>query len=130
METYIERVLSFALLVYGLSHMIQWKMWAEFLTEATKHRFGALFIAMPTLAIGLFIVAGHNVWVLGIPLITTLLGWGYVIKSSIYLLWPGTIRRVMPGPEKAHRTLMVVGLVMTVVGAVMVWHAWFVRTPL
>lgn len=124
MENYIERALSLALLIYGVSHMAQRGLWVEFLTQATKHRFGAFFIAMPTLAIGLVIVAGHNVWVLGIPVITTLLGWAYVIKASIYLLWPKTVRRVMPGSENTDKALFAVGFGMAALGAVMAWYAW------
>ncbi len=124
MELYIERVMSIAILVIGLSHMIQRKIWAEFLTAATQHRFGALFIAIPTLAIGLFIVAGHNVWVWDVPLITTLLGWGYLVKSTVYLLWPNAVRNVMPRPERAGKTLLGVGMGMALLGALMTWDAW------
>ena len=83
-----------------------------------------VFIAMPTLAIGLLIVAGHNVWVWDVPLITTLLGWGFLVKATVYLLWPNAVRKAMPGPERAGRTLMGVGLGMALLGAVMTWDAW------
>lgn len=124
MEIYIERALSLALVIYGLSHIVQRRLWAEFLSQATGHRFGAFFIAIPTLAIGLLIVAGHNVWVMGIPVITTLLGWAYVLKGTAYLLWPHAVRKAMPPSDKADRALFVIGLGMAVLGAVMAWHAW------
>jgi hypothetical protein len=37
--------------------------------------------------LGAFIVAFHNVWQ-GIPMIVTIIGWGLVLKSTIYFTFP------------------------------------------
>jgi len=36
---------------------------------------------------GALIVAFHNVWS-GIPIVLTIMGWGYCVKGSIYFVYP------------------------------------------
>ena len=76
--------------------------------------------------IGLLIVVGHNKWAFEIPVIITLYGWGMVIKSSIYLLFPQTMAKVVPGTEESfRRTSIFAGALMTILGALLIFDTYF-----
>jgi hypothetical protein len=53
-----------------------------------KGEVGSLLNALLHFPVGVLIVSFHNVWS-GLPIILTLIGWGLVVKSFIYFVFPG-----------------------------------------
>jgi len=67
MEAGIERLVALCCFVVGLSHIVQPRGWAElFLHWREKGTTGVFYTALLHFALGVFIVAFHNVW-RGIP---------------------------------------------------------------
>jgi hypothetical protein len=88
METSIEKLAAICFLVTGLSHIIQHRVWAEFfIILREKKEVGSFLNGLLHFPLGAIIVSFHNVWH-GFPLIVTLMGWGLLIKSLIYLTYP------------------------------------------
>ena len=78
----------FAAWSIGLSHILQPRAWAElFIQWREKGVVGVFYTALLHFCLGALIVAFHNVW-RGIPLLVTLLGWGWTIKGLLYLTYP------------------------------------------
>src|SRR5690348_1675841 len=84
----IEQFVAVAVLATGLSHALQAARWAELFGDLLDRPYAALYIGVFTLPLGLFIVLTHNVWVVGLPVVVTLLGWAWTCKGLLYLLWP------------------------------------------
>src|SRR3954447_23050717 len=81
--------------VIGLSHILQPKAWAEFfILLRGKREAGAFMDGFLNLPLGAFIVGFHNIWS-GIPVVLTLLGWGFLIKGSIRFCAPKHALRMM-----------------------------------
>ncbi len=88
MELAIQRLAIVSFMVIGLSHILKPRIWAEFFIELrNKGETGSFLNAFIHLPLGALIVGFHNVWV-GIPMILTLLGYGLVLKSLIYFVFP------------------------------------------
>lgn len=88
METAIEKFAIISFLVIGISHIAQPRAWAEFFIRVREKGTAGSFInAWIHFPFGALIVAFHNVWH-GIPLVLTLMGWGWVIKGFIYWVFP------------------------------------------
>ena len=88
METSVEKLAAICFLVTGLSHIIQPRVWAEFfIMLREKKEVGSFLNGLFHFPMGAVIVSFHNVWH-GFPLILTLIGWGLLIKSFIYLTYP------------------------------------------
>ncbi len=104
MEASLQAVFAIVFLVLGLSHFLQPRAWFTFFELLhAKGEAGVLVIALITLPPGLLIVVYHPVWT-GIPLLLTLIGWGYLIKSAVYLTYPGMGLRVLSGLSE-HNTV-------------------------
>src|SRR5262249_30375995 len=88
MESAIQKFAIVSFFVIGLSHIVQPRIWAQFFIDIrNKGETGSFinaFIHFPT---GALIVAFHNVWH-GIPVILTVIGYGLVLKSLIYFVFP------------------------------------------
>ena len=89
METSVEKLVALFFLVTGLSHIFQPRAWVQFfIMLRQKGEVGSFLNALVHFPLGAFIVAFHNVWH-GFPaIVVTIIGWGLVIKSTIYFVFP------------------------------------------
>ncbi len=88
MESAIQKLAVISFLVIGLSHILQPRAWAQFFIDIrSKGETGSFINAFIHFQFGALIVAFHNVWQ-GIPVILTIMGWGWVLKGLIYFVLP------------------------------------------
>ena len=101
MEKAIAIMAIINFVIMGLSHLFQHQAWKEFfLLLASKGRAGAFANGFLTLVMGSLIVSFHNVWS-GLPVVLTLLGWAYLVKSTVIFLHPEWNVRSMAAVEHA-----------------------------
>ena len=95
MERSVEIFAIIVLGVIGLSHLTQPRAWAEwFILLRDKGQPGAFADGFVHLPLAGVIIAFHNVWS-GIPVVLTLLGWSFLIKTLIRFCAPKLALRVM-----------------------------------
>jgi hypothetical protein len=88
MELVIQKIAAISFLVIGLSHVIQHRVWVNFFLHwKEKGEVGVFYTAFLHFAFGSLIISAHNIWN-GIPIVLTLMGWGWVVKGAIYFLYP------------------------------------------
>jgi hypothetical protein len=81
--------------VFGLSHLLQPKAWAEFFILLLGEREAGAFVdGFLNLPMAGMIIAFHDVWS-GIPAVLTLVGWCLLIKSLIRFCAPKLALRIM-----------------------------------
>lgn len=85
--------------IIGLSHILQTEAWHEFFQQLHSiGKAGAFANGFITLVMGSLIVAFHNIWN-GVPVILTVVGWCYIIKSALIFLNPEWNLRSMKSVE-------------------------------
>jgi hypothetical protein len=88
MELAIQKLAIVTFFVLGLSHIFQSRVWAQFFIDLRSKGESSSFITgFINLNLGALVVAFHNVWH-GIPIILTIAGYGWVLKSLIYFVFP------------------------------------------
>ena len=88
MELAVTKLAIICFLVTGISHIVQPRVWARFFMDLhDKGEVGSFLNALLHFPLGVVIVSFHNVWS-GLPVVLTLIGWGLVLKSFIYLVFP------------------------------------------
>jgi len=122
---FIARFFSMSLLVIGLSHAIQPKLWRDFFILIKKSGVAGIIIGMFTLPVGLMIIAGHNIWVFDLPVIITICGWGMTLKSLNYMLLTGSAERMIPDDSNAHRKYFWGGLGIIPLSLLLIWDSFF-----
>ena len=84
----VEKIVAVGFLVVGISHLVQPVAWSEFFIRMReKGAVGSLQLGLLNLPFALLIIAFHNIWH-GLPMVVTIIGWGLLLKSSLYLVWP------------------------------------------
>ncbi|HZH90422.1 MAG TPA: hypothetical protein VEX70_07325 [Pyrinomonadaceae bacterium] len=125
MALFIERYFAISMLAVGLSHIAMARQWRDFFLRLKATGVAGIIIAMFTFPLGLLIVLGHNVWVLDLPVIVTICGWGMTLKSATYALVPGQAERMIPEGADAHRKYVAGGFVALAIGALLLYHSFF-----
>jgi uncharacterized protein YjeT (DUF2065 family) len=124
---YIDAWFALSLVIVGLSHAGQPRLWADFFNAMRRTGYASLIIGMYTLPTGPVILLGHNVWAWDWPVFVTIGGWGMTIKATISILFPAAPNRMIDNADrwqKAFSGFRVVGVVMGVLGVVLTWHAF------
>ena len=88
MEVAVTKLAIICFLIIGVSHIVQPRVWARFFMDLHgKGEVGSFLNALLHFPLGILIVSFHNVWH-GLPIVLTLMGWGLVLKSFIYFVFP------------------------------------------
>ena len=116
----MEWFVAFVLMLTGMSHMLYPRLWAELFRELLRLRFAGLIVGTLTLPLALLVVIWHNVWVLDFPVIVTLVGWIWLVKSILYLLYPAALTKAA-SPHMDHpRRFIITGAILLLLGAAVV----------
>ena len=125
MERSIEVFAAINFTIMGLSHLAQPRAWIGFFALLrSKGEAGALVNGFVTLGMGSIIVAFHNVWS-GIPVVLTVVGWLYVLKSLVIFTLPGAGLRSLERAEAGGGRVFVVPGVLLLVLAGLLWYSLF-----
>ena len=88
MELAITKLAIIYFFITGVSHIVQPRVWTQFFIDMrSKGEVGSFHNALLHFPLGVLIVSFHNVWH-GLPVVLTLIGWGLVLKSLIYFVFP------------------------------------------
>lgn len=120
--TGVERLTALAFLLNGLSHLAAPRAWARFFVEMRDERAApGLLNAYLHAPLGLLIAAFHPVWS-GPALLVTLLGWGLVLKGTLYFVWPQLALKSMAHVSEARvGEFRVAGALSLVIGVYAGW---------
>ena len=122
MELAIQKLAIVSFFVIGLSHIFQPRVWAKFFIDLrSKGEIGSFINAFIHFPLGALIVAFHNVWE-GIPMILTLMGYAWVLKSLIYFVSPlhGLKSMSQVSLEKSWQ-FIIAGVVMLGIGGLLLF---------
>jgi hypothetical protein len=124
MELITERFVAISLLAIGLSHVCQPGQWSELFGDLIPKRYSGLVIGTFTLPLGLYIILTHNIWVRDWPVFITIVGWGWTIKATLYLLIPGFVQRVATADRLKPSKFVAAGALFAIGGGLLTWCAF------
>ena len=127
MEVAIEKLVALSCFVIGLSHILQPRAWVEmFIDWRQKGKVGVFYTGLLHFNFGALIVSFHNVWH-GIPMLVTLLGWGWTIKGVLYLTVPAHGLKMLNRVSLDRAWEFVVAGALIVIVAAVITYSLFAR---
>jgi len=85
---FLAKVFGVYFVVTGLSMALRRKELSTLFAAFAEDRPLLYLTSVVALILGLVLVASHNVWTGGWPLVITLLSWLMLVKATLYLLLP------------------------------------------
>ena len=125
LTVFVARFFSVSILVVGVSHLLQPRLWRDFFILLKGTGVAGIIIAMYTFPLGLLIILCHNVWVWDAPVIITISGWGMTIKSLLYAFVPRMAERAIPDEANAYRKYALGGAFIIPVSLLLIYYSFF-----
>ena len=114
-EMAVEKLVAICCFVIGVSHILQPRAWVKlFLLFRERGELGSIYTGLLHFPLGALVVAFHNVWH-GLPMIVTILGWGWLVKGLLYLCYPKHGMRMLNRVSlEKSREFVMAGIVLVV----------------
>lgn len=118
-------VMSWFVLVLGLSYLLQKASWKklinDFFIKGDIHKIIPMTLFM--LVFGLAVIANHNIWEMSLRVVITIFGWSLAIKGALYLIVPEfSAKLAKPFMPFFDPWIRVAGVVITLLGALLVYR--------
>jgi uncharacterized protein YjeT (DUF2065 family) len=122
MEEAIEKFAVISFFLIGLSHVFQPRVWVKFFIEIRERgEVGAFINGFIHFPIGALIVAFHNIWQ-GIPMILTIMGYGWVLKGFINFVFPEfALKSLSRVAAEKSSGFVVAGLILIVIACLLLY---------
>lgn len=96
---------------------------ADIMTEK-----GLFFIvAIMTFILGLLLVVSHNIWMMGWPVLVTILSWLVLLGGLIRLFFPETVQRIWENAFNNSLLMRVIGVIILILGVYLLLHVYYFR---
>lgn len=86
---------------------------------------GLFFIfALMTVIIGLFVVVSHNYWIMGWPVVVTILGWLILINGLFRLFFSERAVKLAKSVLKSTKKMRIAGIINLIIGLFLLVHVY------
>ncbi len=124
---YIICYIGIAYMAIGLGVLINLEYYKKLLEkEYIENRPVVYLNGFIILAVGYFLVALHNIWVLDWPIIITLFGWFAFAKGLFILVLPRAYLKISKSLKKKKEYLIAEAMFIIATGAILIYLGYFV----
>jgi len=110
LSIFLARVMGIYLLVMSIAMFTRKQQFQEMIELFEKNPTCMTVAMIMTLILGIMIVVSHNVWVMGWPVVITILGWWMLIKGLLRLFFPKVISKMISFVQHKSPYLAIGGL--------------------
>ncbi len=125
MSLYLGAVIGWYLVIVSLLLLFRRDVVSAAMSEIMVQR-GLFFVfAVITLILGLIMVVGHNIWVIGWPVVVTLFSWLVLISGLLRLLFPDLAIKMGHGLLNHPIRITITGVVFLSIGVYLLFSVYW-----
>lgn len=122
---FLATVIGWYLVIVSLYMLLRREQVAAVMLDVLQQR-GLFFVmAIITLIIGLLLVASHNVWVMGWPVIITLFGWLVLVAGVMRLVCSETASQMARSFIDHPVRMQAAGIISLVIGLFLLFRVYY-----
>ncbi|KTD19151.1 Integral membrane protein (PIN domain superfamily) [Legionella lansingensis] len=125
LSIFLAQVVGWYFVIASLCTLLRLDATKAIMEDILAQRALLFFIAIVTLILGLMMVVSHNVWVMGWPVIITIIGWLVLIGGIVRLFCPDTIMKIWQWWLRNPTYLIVVTVISLLIGVYLLYRAYF-----
>lgn len=89
---------------------------------------GLFFVfALLTVILGLLMVISHNFWLMGWPVVVTILGWLVLVSGLLRLICPETAVKIGQSFVSQPIRMQIAGVVWLIIGLFLLFHVYYLH---
>ena len=124
MTIILAKIFGIYFLAIGVAFIINPERFKRMCQQIVKDE-NSLFIGgLLALLIGAVVISIHNNWLLGWPVIITLLGWWSLIKGFAILIYPESIKFLSFIQNRSRLFYQAISLIYIVIGLFLAYKGW------
>ena len=121
---FLPTVIGWYLAIFGLLMLVKHDFVKSAMEDILAQRGLYFVLAILTLVLGLLMVASHNVWMMGWPVVVTLFGWLLIIGGLLRLFFSDAAHKMGKRFLKTPMKMKIVGIVFLVIGVYLLLHVY------
>ncbi|KTC77892.1 hypothetical protein [Legionella brunensis] len=122
---FLAKVIGWYFVIVSLCVLCRQDAAKSMLGDILGQRALMFFIAIVTLILGLMLVVSHNVWVMGWPVIITIIAWLVLIAGILRLVAPEAALRVGQWWLRNPHAFLIATVIYLLIGAYLLYKAYF-----
>lgn len=119
---FLAKVIGGYLVIFSLFMLIRQEAMRSCIKDILAQRTLLFFISLITLVVGLLLVASHNHWTMGWPIIITLFAWITLIGGVIRLFFPDEVIKIGSLWLKNPSQLKIAAVVFLIIGLFLLYE--------
>jgi uncharacterized protein YjeT (DUF2065 family) len=123
--TFLATVIGWYLVIISVILIIRHEHVKSVMEDVLAQKGLFAVVAIMTLILGLILVASHNIWVNGWPVIVTLFCWLVLISGLLRVCCPSTARKIANSLIVHPRKMIVLGVIFLLIGLFLLSHVYF-----
>lgn len=124
MTTYLAAVLGWYLVIVSLFLLFRQDYVRSIMSDILMQRAFIFILGIITLILGLLMVVGHNIWVMGWPVIITLIAWVTVVSGILRLVFPEMAIKMGQGMMSKPAYLNIASVIFLVLGLFLLYKVY------
>lgn len=125
MTNFLGLVLGWYLVIFSLLIFLRHEPLQSLLTDLVKQKVVFFVIALITLIMGLLMTASHNIWVMGWPVVITILSWLILIGGLIRLFFPDKTREMATWFLNDPKRIKIAAIFCFILGLFLLFKVYF-----
>lgn len=122
---FLATVIGWYLVIVSLFLIFQHEHVKSVTSEIMANRGLFFVLAIITLILGLLLVASHNLWVMGWPVVITLFSWLVLISGILRLYCPDTAFKMGRSFTNDPNRMKIAGVVFLLIGLFLLFHVYY-----
>lgn len=122
---FLATIIGWYLIILSLFLLFRFEQAQTATKEIMKDRGSFLIVALITVISGLLLVASHNEWVMGWPVVITLFSWLVLLGGILRLFFPEVAIKMGQSFLKNPFKIKVSAVISLILGAFLLAHVYF-----
>lgn len=122
---FLATVIGWYLVIVSLFTLFRYEHVKLVTAEILEQRGLFFIVAIITLILGLLMVVSHNIWVMGWPVVITIISWLVLVSGLIRLLCPDTSHKMAQTFMNHPVRMKIATFVFLVIGLILLFHVYY-----
>lgn len=123
--TFLATVIGWYMVVFSFLILFRHEHVKSAVSDIMANRGLFFILAIMTFILGLLMVASHNIWVMGWPVIITVLSWLVLVSGIVRLFFPDDAPRMGRAFLKEPMRLNIAAIVILLIGLYLLSHVYY-----
>ena len=124
---FLAAVIGWYFIISSLLMLVRHDYIKSIMVDVLTSRGLFFILAALTTILGLLMVVSHNIWVMGWPVIVTLVSWLVLVTGLIRLFFPEIVPKMWQSFINHPYAIKIMALILLLIGLFLLYHVYYIK---